>query len=70
MVELIKTIQDYLLKAQAGYLSMFPRRVTPCCGEHITEEDVWVVDGIRRDMDKDRETDMTVRETRDMNIVD
>ncbi len=60
--------------------------------EHMTDDDVWVADGIRRDVDKDivemlmdrnrtvtkvdwwellgTERDMTVWETKEMNIVD
>jgi hypothetical protein len=91
-VGLIRNIQECLPESQVCYVSMFPRHVTSCCMEHMTDDDVWVVDGIRRDVDKDivemlkdrnrtvtkvdwwemlgTERDMTVRETKEMKIVD
>jgi hypothetical protein len=43
---------------------MFPRFVKECCDTHMTKDDVVVIDGIRRDVDKDivdgiREQDRT-----------
>jgi hypothetical protein len=50
--------------ADVTYLTMFPRFVVECCDTHMTKDDVVVIDGIRRDVDKDivdgiREQDRT-----------
>jgi hypothetical protein len=47
-------------------MAMFPRHVEECCVDHMTEEDVEVVDSIRREVDRDveeliRELDGTVK---------
>jgi hypothetical protein len=39
--------------SEVNYLSMFPRHVTICCSDHMTEEDVWMMDGIRREVDRE-----------------
>jgi hypothetical protein len=59
-VSLNKTFPD----AKVTYLTMFPRFVKECCDTHMTKDDVVVIDGIRRDVDKDivdgiREQDRT-----------
>jgi hypothetical protein len=51
-------------EAEVTYLTMFPRFVVECCDTHMTKDDVVVIDGIRRDVDKDivdgiREQDRT-----------
>jgi hypothetical protein len=58
--EVRKTFPD----AEVTYLTMFPRFVVECCDTHMTKDDVVVIDGIRRDVDKDivdgiREQDRT-----------
>ncbi len=40
-------------EAEISYLTMFPRFVKVCCQDHMTEEDVCMMDGIRRDVDRD-----------------
>jgi hypothetical protein len=35
------------------HATMFPRFVERCCGDHMTDEDVWLVDGIRRDVNRE-----------------
>ncbi len=42
-------------EAVVVYMTMFPRRVERCCDRegHMTEEDVLMADGIRRDIDHD-----------------
>jgi hypothetical protein len=35
------------------HLTMFPRFVEQCCREHMTDEDVWLLDGIRRDVNRE-----------------
>jgi hypothetical protein len=39
--------------SEVNYVSMFPRHVTVCCSDHMTEEDVWMMDGIRREVDRE-----------------
>ncbi len=70
MVELLtetkKTVGD---EVRVLHISMFPRFVDRCCREHMTEEDVWLLDGIRRDVN--RETKDGVSESGyDVDIVD
>jgi hypothetical protein len=50
---MIRTIQVSCPEAEVNYVTMFPRFVNVCCNEHMNEEDVWVMDGIRRDVDRD-----------------
>jgi hypothetical protein len=50
---MIRTIQVSCPEAEVNYVTMFPRFVNECCSEHMNEEDVWVMDGIRRDVDRD-----------------
>ncbi len=61
-----------------------PRFVKPCCKEHMTDEDVWLLDGLRRDVNReirdelaDRKLDvdvvewwMLLGESDDLNITD
>ena len=39
--------------AEICYLTMLRRHVTPCCDLHMTDEDTWVMDSVRRDVDRD-----------------
>ncbi len=51
------------------HVTMFPRFVDRCCKDHMAEEDVWLLDGIRRDVN--RETKDRVSESGyDVDIVD
>ncbi len=40
-------------KVDVLYVTMFPRFVRECCRDHMTDEDVWLLDGVRRDVNKD-----------------
>jgi hypothetical protein len=54
MVELLtetkRTVGD---EVRVVHITMFPRFVDRCCREHMTEEDVWLLDGIRRDVNRE-----------------
>ena len=39
--------------ADVVYVTIFPRHVDRCCNRHMTENDVIVADGIRREVDRD-----------------
>jgi hypothetical protein len=52
-VRLIRGAQAIFPWAEVSYVTMFPRHVEPCCKRHMTQEDVWVMDSIRRDVDRD-----------------
>jgi hypothetical protein len=50
-------------KVSVVYVSMLPRFVNECCKGHMTDEDVWLLDGLRRDVEKeivDRVTEVGV----------
>jgi hypothetical protein len=75
--ELVERMVDMLvdLKRMVGdevkvmHVTMFPRFVDRCCKDHMAEEDVWLFDGIRRDVN--RETKDGVAESGyDIDIVD
>jgi hypothetical protein len=70
MVELLtETKRTVGNKVRVVHITMFPRFVDRCCREHMTEEDVWLLDGIRRDVN--RETKDGVCESGyDVDIVD
>ncbi len=40
-------------KVSVVYESMLPRFVNECCKGHMTDEDVWLLDGLRQDVDKE-----------------
>jgi hypothetical protein len=52
-VSMIRGVQALFPMSEVNYLSMFPRHVSVCCSEHMTEEDVWMMDGIRREVDRE-----------------
>jgi hypothetical protein len=52
-VRLIRGAQAIFPWAEVSYVTMFPRHVEPCCERHMTQEDVWVMDSVRRDVDRD-----------------
>jgi hypothetical protein len=35
------------------HVTMFPRFVKKCCRAHMADEDVWLLDGVRRDVNKE-----------------
>ncbi len=53
VVRLIRGAQALFPWSEVSYITMFPRHVEPCCGKHMTIEDVWMTDSVRRDVDKD-----------------
>jgi hypothetical protein len=75
--ELVERMVDMLVDAKrmvgnevkVMHVTMFPRFVDRCCKDHMAEEDVWLFDGIRRDVN--RETKDGVAESGyDIDIVD
>jgi hypothetical protein len=53
-----RTVGD---KVTVVFMSMLPRFVWECCKGHMTDKDVWLLDGARRDVDTeivDRLSDM------------
>ncbi len=51
-------------KVSVIYMSMMPRFVNECCKGHMTDEEVWLLNGLRRDVDKeivDRMTEIGVQ---------
>jgi hypothetical protein len=53
VVRLIRGAQALFPWSEVSYITMFPRHVEPCCAKHMTIEDVWMMDSVRRDVDKD-----------------
>jgi hypothetical protein len=51
------------------HVTMFPRFVEQCCREHMTDEDVWLMDGIRRDVNREVK-DMLLESGYDIEVVD
>jgi hypothetical protein len=51
------------------HVTMFPSFVEQCCREHMTEEDVWLMDGIRRDVNREVK-DMLLESGYDVEVVD
>jgi hypothetical protein len=59
--ELVEQVVDLLgqVKVLGGnrvrviHLTMFPRFTRECCKGHMTDEDVWLLDGVRCDVNKD-----------------
>jgi hypothetical protein len=59
-------VQMVFPTAEIMYVTMFPRFVEVCCKDHMTEDDVVVVDSIRSEVDRDveellQEMDGTIR---------
>jgi hypothetical protein len=53
VVRMIRGAQALFPWSEVSYVTMFPRHVEPCCVAHMTCEDVWMMDSVRRDVDKD-----------------
>jgi hypothetical protein len=53
VVRMIRGAQALFPWSEVSYITMFPRHVEPCCVNHMTIEDVWMTDSVRRDVDKD-----------------
>jgi hypothetical protein len=60
-IELVDSMVDMMteVKRTVGelvkviHVTMFPRFVEQCCKDHMTDEDVWLLDGIRRDVNRE-----------------
>jgi hypothetical protein len=50
VVELKRVVGD---EVRVIHATMFPRFVERCCDDHMTDEDVWLFDGIRRDVNRE-----------------
>jgi hypothetical protein len=53
VVRMIRGAQALFPWSEVSYITMFPRHDEPCCVNHMTIEDVWMTDRVRRDVDKD-----------------
>jgi hypothetical protein len=66
MVDMKRTVGS---EVRVVHVTMFPRFVEQCCREHMTEEDVWLLDGIRRDVNRETK-DMLLESGYDVEVVD
>ncbi len=66
MVDMKRTVGS---EVRVVHVTMFPRFVEQCCREHMTEEDVWLLDGIRRDVNRETK-DMLLESGYDIEVVD
>ncbi len=48
--EVIETIGD---EVRVTNVTMFPHFVKTCCREHMMDEDVWLLDGLHRDVSRE-----------------
>jgi hypothetical protein len=48
-------------KVRVVVLTIPPRFVKPCCRDHMTDEDVWLLDGLRRDVNREIRDELTER---------
>jgi hypothetical protein len=53
VVVTVREVLTVFLGTEVWYVTVFPRFVDRCCAEHMTGDDVVVMDGIRRDVDRD-----------------
>jgi hypothetical protein len=63
---IVGEVQQAFPMAEVTYMTIFPRHVEKCCEVHMTDDDLVLMDGIRREVDRDivevlREQDGTVR---------
>jgi hypothetical protein len=62
LVTFVEDIRDMLDdRVRVAVLTVPPRFVKPCCREHMTEEDVWLLDGLRRDVNREIRDEVTER---------
>jgi hypothetical protein len=53
-VDMLQKVKEVVgEKVVVAQVTMFPRFVRECCKKHMTDEDVWLLDGVRRDVNKD-----------------
>ncbi len=55
VVRLVIGVTELFPETEVVYVTMFPRRVERCCdkNDHMTENDIVVMDNLRRDVDRD-----------------
>jgi hypothetical protein len=52
--DMLQKVKDVVgEKVVVAHVTMFPRFVRECCRSHMTDKDVWLLDGVRRDVNKD-----------------
>jgi hypothetical protein len=68
MVKLVSGTNELFPETDVVYVTMFPRHVDRCCDrtDHMTDNDIVIVDNLRRDVDRDivdtlRDTDRRIR---------
>jgi hypothetical protein len=66
MVDMKRTVGG---EVRVVHVTMCPRFVEQCCREHMTEEDVWLLDGIRRDVNREVK-DMLLESGYEVDVVD
>jgi hypothetical protein len=66
MVDMKRTVGG---EVRVVHVTMFPRFVEQCCRDHMTEEDVWLLDGIRRDVNRETK-DMLLESGYDIEVVE
>jgi hypothetical protein len=71
VVKVLKGSLELFPEATVIYATMFPRHVERCCDRegHMSEEDVLMADGIRRDIDRDIK-EMTVDMGKGVRVLD
>jgi hypothetical protein len=52
-VGMIRRIQAAFPISEVNYMSMFPRHLTVCCSDHMTEEDMWMMDRTQQEVDRE-----------------
>jgi hypothetical protein len=70
-VELVDGMVDMMTEVKRAvgdmvsvfHVTMFPRFVEQCCRDHMTDEDVWLLDGIRRDVNREIKETMCERDS-------
>jgi hypothetical protein len=62
MVNLIEDIRRTVDESvRVVLVTIPPRFVRPCCKGHMTDEDVWLLDGLRRDVNREIKDELTDR---------
>jgi hypothetical protein len=55
-------------KAKVVVVTVPPRFVKPCCKEHMTEEDMWLLDSLRRDVNREIRDELVDRKLNVENV--
>jgi hypothetical protein len=62
LVTFVEDLRDMLDdRVRVVVLTVPPKFVKPCCREHMTEEDMWLLDGLRRDVNREIRDEVTER---------